>query len=240
MVFLHVLKRILPSSAKLRIKVWIGFKTMEVRLRNLSHAGFVCTGAVDVGAYHGDWSIDVWKIWRTPLILVEPQVSCSADLKRIVSNAGAEAVAVEHCALGRQAGEVRFRLEETNSRMLKSDETEGQSSVVVQVKTLHDLMAVHRGRYNLLKVDVQGFELDVLEGAGDMLRQFEVIILEVSIIRIGPVPTFYEVMQYMDRKGYRLYDFLPMYYRPRGSALWQGDSVLVRNDSPYVSSFDLA
>ena len=87
-----------------------------------------------------------------------------------------------------------------------------------------------------MKVDVQGFELDVLEGASDVLDQFEVIVLEVSIIRIGKVPTFYEVMQYMHAKGYRLYDFLPMYYRPLDNALWQGDAIFVRNDSSLVSS----
>jgi hypothetical protein len=43
-------------------------------------------------------------------------------------------------------------------------------------------------------------------------------------------------MQYMDRWGYRLYDFLPMYYRPLDNALWQGDAFFVRNDSQLVSS----
>jgi len=75
-----------------------------------------------------------------------------------------------------------------------------------------------------------------LEGADDLLQQFEVIILEVSVIRIGPVPTFFEVMQYMDRKGYRLYDFLPMYYRPLDNALWQGDAFFVRNNPTLVAS----
>lgn len=104
------------------------------------------------------------------------------------------------------------------------------------ISTLQKVLAEHDDHYNLLKVDVQGFELDVLEGAADILPQFEVIILEVSIIRIGPVPTFYDVMQYMDSKGYRLYDFLPMYYRPLDNALWQGDAFFVRNDSSLVSS----
>lgn len=37
-------------------------------------------------------------------------------------------------------------------------------------------------------------------------------------------------------KGYRLYDFLPMYYHPLDNALWQGYAFFVRNDSKLISS----
>ncbi len=57
-----------------------------------------------------------------------------------------------------------------------------------------------------------------------------------TMVRIGPIPTLFEVMQYMDGKGHRLYDFLPMYYSPLDNALWQGDAFFVRNDSKLVAS----
>lgn len=231
-----ILKALVPQSLKLTLKHFMGFKSMESRLLNLRNAGFNCQGAVDVGAYHGEWSRGLRSVWNVPLIMVEPQTSCKPILERFASNAGEVAAHLELCALGKEAGSVEFLLEETNSRMVQSGESVGLPSIQVQVKTLKELISLYPEKFNLLKVDVQGFELDVLEGAGERLQQFEVIILEVSIIRIGPVPTFYEVMQYMDRKGYRLYDFLPMYYRPLDNALWQGDAFFVRNDSPLVSS----
>jgi len=214
----------------------MGFKTMESRLQNLRHAGFKCTGAVDIGAYHGEWSKGLRSVWDVPLIMAEPQPSCTPFLERFANSAGGAPVHLERCALGKESGSVEFLLEETNSRMAPFGQAAGAPAIQVPVKTLSEVIPHYSERFNLLKADVQGFELDVLEGAGDLLQQFEVVILEVSIIRIGPVPTFFEVMQYMDSKGYRLYDFLPMYYRPLDNALWQGDAFFVRNDSQLVSS----
>jgi FkbM family methyltransferase len=232
----QILKSLCPNPLKVFLKQAMGLKTMESRLQNLRNAGFLCTGAIDVGAYHGDWSRSLRSVWGAPLILVEPQPACASVLQAFAVDANSPAAHLEQCALGRQTGSAEFLLDETNSQMAPAGAAVGASTARVQVKTLLELIALYPEKYNLLKADVQGFELDVLEGAGDLLQQFEVVILEVSIIRIGPVPTFIEVMQYMDGKGFRLYDFLPMYYRPLDNALWQGDAFFVRNDSRLVSS----
>lgn len=232
----NALKALVPPSLKGLLKQAMGFKTMENRLQNLRKAGFQCSGAIDVGAYHGEWSRHLRSVWNVPLIMVEPQPSCAPFLERFANRLGAPAAHLEQCALGKAAGLVEFVLEETNSRMAPHGQAAGAPTMRVPVKTLREIVPSFPEKFNLLKADVQGFELDVLEGAGGLLQQFEVVILEVSIIRIGPVPTFFEVMQCMDGKGYRLYDFLPMHYRPLDNALWQGDAFFVRNDSPLVSS----
>ena len=79
-------------------------------------------------------------------------------------------------------------------------------------------------------------ELDALAGTERHLKQFEVILLEVSVLRIGHVPIFADVAQHMEARGYRIYDVLPQYYRPRDGALWQMDVFYVRNDSALVAS----
>lgn len=236
MTVAKIIKSILPQSLKDSFKQSMGFKTMENRLLNLRHAGFNCTGAVDVGAYRGEWSKGLWSVWNVPIVMVEPQPSCLPFLEGFARSVRAGAVQIERCAVGMHSGTVEFLLEETNSRMAPSGQALGLPAIQIPVQTLKSIIMSRPERFNLLKADVQGFELDVLDGAGDMLQQLEVIILEVSVIRIGPVPTFFEVMQYMDEKGYRLYDFLPMYYRPLDNALWQGDAFFVRNDSKLVSS----
>ena len=70
--------------------------------------------------------------------------------------------------------------------------------------------------------------------------QFEVVILEVSVLRIGDVPIFREVDQYLTQKGYRVYDLLPSYFRPRDGALWQMDAFYVQETSPLIASRDWA
>lgn len=236
MSFARSLKQCVPQSLKKSLKRFMGFQSTDTRLLNLRYAGFTCTGAVDVGAYHCEWTKSLRQIWDVPVIAVEPQPDCKEILQKYANRLSDIPTYFEFCALSNEPGIANFQLGDTNSRLVESGSDKSSSMIEVPVSTLQHVLGAHEEQFNLLKVDVQGFELDVLDGAAEVLSQFEVIILEVSVIRIGPVPTFYEVMQYMDSKDYRLYDFLPMYYRPLDNALWQGDAFFVRNDSQLVRS----
>jgi FkbM family methyltransferase len=231
---LNYVKRSLPEGLKRRVKHAMGFQDMETRLRNVRRAGFVCTGAVDVGAYAADWALLAHDVFGCPVLLVEPQPQQQDVLRR---RSAGKPFEIEPLALSAQAGTLDFQLQETNSRLLSESESTDLPRIRVPVERLDTMLARHAGmRPNLLKVDVQGSELAVLDGAGNSLSQFEIIILEVSIIRIGPVPVFKEVLDYMGARNFRLYDFLPMYHRPLDGALWQGDAFFVRNDSRLVAS----
>jgi Methyltransferase FkbM domain len=124
---------------------------------------------------------------------------------------------------------------ETNSRIVSGEEKDG--AIKVSCTTLDQVLdGLSDFQPNLLRLDVQGFELEAMVGSERHLKQFEVIILEVSVLRIGDVPIFSEVDQFMDARGYRLYDLLPQYYRPRDGALWQMDVFYVRQDSALIAS----
>jgi len=89
---------------------------------------------------------------------------------------------------------------------------------------------------NLLKLDLQGHELQATRGAGDDLQRFEVIISEMSVIPIGGVPAFAEVNLFLEEQGFQFYDVLPQYDRPLDGALWQLDAFYVRRGSPLIAS----
>lgn len=236
MNLLTLIKRLWPQRWKLRVKRAMGFQDMHTRLGNLRRAGLRCTGAVDVGAYVGDWAALAHAQWQCPILAVEPQ---PGPLPALRERAKAMPLRIEAVALSDQPGRQRFMLDDTNSRLAQATDpaSAAGSSVEVVVERLDRLLDRHPDfRPNLIKVDVQGHELRVLEGAGARLASFEVVVLEVSVIRIGPVPVFLEVLQWMQARGFRLYDFLPMYYRPLDGALWQGDAIFVRDDSPLVAS----
>ena len=86
---------------------------------------------------------------------------------------------------------------------------------------------------NLIKLDVQGSELKVLNGLKDIINSFEVIILEVSIHNYNKdSPLFDKVMNYMSEKNYRLYDLFDLKRLGNNkSFLVQFDCVFVRNNS---------
>lgn len=231
---LNRIKQALPPNFKRRIKHAMGTQDMETRLRNLRACGFECASAVDVGAFVGDWSVLANSCFGCTTIAIEPQPSRQPVLHRLAKRIP---LRVENVALAERAGELPLVLEDTNSRLRAGRDDQSALSVLVKIDRLDALLERHSDlQPNLLKLDVQGHELKVLDGAGASLNRFEVIVMEVSIIRIGPVPVFHEVLEYMRLRDFRLYDFLPMYYRPRDGALWQADAFFVRDDSPLVAS----
>lgn len=199
-------------------------------LSNMKRCGYDPRGIVDGGAFEGKFILDVWKLWKVPALIVEPQPSKKAVLEMIARRVpGSMHIP---CALGRETGRVQFACDESNSRVV--DTTEG---IEVKMVTLDELLDSQNDFCpDLLKLDLQGNELNALTGAVQTLQRFELILLEVSVIRIGPVPIFHEVQDFMNNSGFRFYDVVPQYYRPRDNALWQMDVFYVRKNSKLLES----
>lgn len=83
----------------------------------------------------------------------------------------------------------------------------------------------------LIKIDVQGFEIEVLKGANSLLVDTEVIILEVSLFQFYKnAPTFVETINFMNNIGFTVYDIFSGIYRPLDDALGQVDIVFVKTE----------
>jgi FkbM family methyltransferase len=113
-------------------------RDMTTRLQNLRRAGFVPTGAIDGGAYRGDWAVEFWSVFPAVNVwLVEPQPGCQESLHRLVrQHPGSQVIA---SALSAEAGMAEFSLGETNSGLFTGDL---HSPNVIQVPTvrLEDLL----------------------------------------------------------------------------------------------------
>lgn len=86
----------------------------------------------------------------------------------------------------------------------------------------------------LLKLDVQGAELDVLKGAEEVLRECQYAILEVSFFRFfQDGPDCCEIIAYMKERGFVPYDIVGLQYRPLDQALSQADITFVKEAGPF-------
>jgi len=84
----------------------------------------------------------------------------------------------------------------------------------------------------LLKLDVQGFELEVLAGGRRTLRLSEVVIMEVSLLPCNDGgPLFADVIAFMKEEGFVVFDFCGQHRREGDKVLVQTDVAFVRNDS---------
>jgi FkbM family methyltransferase len=84
----------------------------------------------------------------------------------------------------------------------------------------------------LLKLDVQGYELEVLSGAVETLRRTEVILSEVSLLEYNQgAPLMHEVIAYLAERDFLPYDICGGLRRCSDGALFQTDMIFVRRDS---------
>ena len=85
----------------------------------------------------------------------------------------------------------------------------------------------------LLKLDIEGHEIEALRGAADLLGAVEVIVSEVLFFDVNGAgrPLFGEVMTFLEARGFQLFDFASLSSRRRDQRLWLGDALFVRRDS---------
>ncbi len=104
----------------------------------------------------------------------------------------------------------------------------------IDIITLDEL--IQSGTINnpeLIKLDIQGFELEALKGASLTFGHTEVYILEVSLIPFTDnpgMPLIGEVINFMLERGYVVYDFPGFARRPLDGALGQCDICFVKRE----------
>jgi hypothetical protein len=85
---------------------------------------------------------------------------------------------------------------------------------------------------DLLKIDAQGYELAILEGASEILPRIETVLLEVALIEVNEgSPVLHEIISYMQRRNFVALDVLELHRRPTDRALLQMDILFCRDDS---------
>jgi hypothetical protein len=100
--------------------------------------------------------------------------------------------------------------------------TEAVATRVVTVGPLSDFIQKSQlGTRNLLKIDVQGFELEVLKSAGALLPDFKWIYAECSYVSLYEGQALAgEIVTYLCERGFRLSgQFNPSYARIGGGLL---------------------
>ena len=131
-------------------------------------------------------------------------------------------------AAGLAAGEVTFNVHShqlDGSSLYKEtmgSVADGEEVTVPQVR-IDDVVKEHGcpGPY-LIKIDIQGAELDALDGATEILGDTEVIVLEVSLFEfMKRAPQLDDVIAYMKARGFVTCDLVYGWNRPLDNALGQ-------------------
>jgi hypothetical protein len=83
----------------------------------------------------------------------------------------------------------------------------------------------------LIKLDTRGFELPILVGATQTLKQTSVLVIEVYNFDIAPSTIrFPELCVRLEALGFRCADLFDVMHRPKDNTLWQMDLLFIRSD----------
>lgn len=208
-----------------------GFPSQEAAFRALKTLGWSPRACIDVGAYHGEWAamfLDIFPDAR--VLMIEAQEGKRPALEQAVAAAGGR-LALEVALLGAEEGrEVEFSEMETGSSVFPESSHFPRSVVRKRLTTLDHLVARRsdHGPPQCLKLDTQGYELEVLRGATHTLSLVDAVLMEVSLVPINAgCPAFADVVAFMADAGFTLFDFCSQIRRKDG-VLWQTDLLFIR------------
>lgn len=204
-------------------------------LEDIRARGFQPRGIIDVGANRGDWTVMALSVFPDArALLIEPQQEMLAPLQLLAQRTGIEWVAA---GAGAEAGELvqtiwddlygSSFLPPTDPALLQSGKQRVTSIVTID-SLLRERPAFHP---DLVKLDVQGFELEVLKGASSLMGRTEVFILETLLYQFLPAcPLTIDCINFMAERGYALYDITEFLRRPFDGALGCIDIAFARCD----------
>ncbi len=204
-------------------------------LRTAAGVGFSPATILDIGAARGEWTLQAASVWPdAEFLLVDPLEENRAALARAAGQV--RNAAFEMAAVGREVGStvIHVHPDLDGSSLYEEREDAIKGTIRTVAATTVDHVAEAHGLLGpfLLKADVQGAELAVVDGATLTLEQTELLVLEVTLFDffLGAAPQLEELVAAMGRRDFVVWDIFGMAYRPIDGALAQVDMALVRRD----------
>ena len=197
----------------------------------------------DIGANTGDSGQYLRNLgFGGKIVSFEP---VSAVYRQLAARAANDPLWVcENIALGEAPGERRIHISGAggvSSSLLASTghleavapELATVGSELVRVETLQSIVERHypQGSRLFLKIDAQGYEKQILEGAGPQLQRVVGMRIEVSLVRsYEDAPLITDMLPYLAGLGYRLCGIEEAWSNPETQEVYEMDAMLFRTD----------
>lgn len=206
---------------------------------HLKSKGFSPAFILDVGANHGTWTRDTQKVFpNSTYILVEPQAHLEKSIQEMRLNSKINFYPI---GLGNQNGILEFAINQSDdsSSFRPSDYKikgyEFREMVKVQMKTLDTFLKDENLPIpELIKIDAEGLDLEVLEGASSIFGVAECIVVEASVHQKAFPNSLLRIMNVMDEKDYEIFDFTDLNRPFPNGLLWLVELVFVKKGSRFV------
>ena len=194
---------------------------------------------IDVGAYIGAFAFAMRMI--LPDVQIYSFDPIEENISQINRNLGQWGnIQSFQTALGDRKGKVQFNLNDfrASSSVLEMDanhkiafpETSHSRKVEVPLARLDDFLPVMEIKTPVfLKVDVQGFELNVLKGGLEILKKTDYLLTEVTYQTLyKDQPLFGEIYKFLTAKEFEFAGNIDSLNSPKDGAILQSDALFIR------------
>ncbi|AQG81587.1 FkbM family methyltransferase [Spirosoma montaniterrae] len=194
---------------------------------------------LDIGANVGQAAINFCSLFPSAYVhSFEPIPACFAKLE-YVANVFKNLSAYNY-AIGDKTGEVPFNqnaYSPASSILRMSDEhrrsypkTNQSKEIHVPVRRLDDVASELNLSGNILiKIDVQGYERNVIAGGVDTFNKARIVIIETAIKSLYEGDSsFHEIYQTLTNFGYAYYGSLEQLVDPKTGVILQQDAIFVK------------
>ncbi len=230
---MQFLKKLFSEKYKRNIKEQLGVPSLHWSLQNIKRLGFTPSFVVDIGAYEGYWTRGFLEVYPSVnILMLEAQASKEEKLKKVCNDFNT--VQYHISLLSPEDGKEFSFIESETASHVTSEMSEGTKKM--KGESLDGILERKQLPFpDFLKLDVQGFELEVLKGADKTLAHAEFCLLEVSLLDLDGSPIILEMMNYMHTKGFQAYDICQFMRRPFDKALYQIDLLFIKKNSRHIS-----
>jgi len=229
-----ILKSLFPEKAKKLLRQKLGVPSQEVSFKNIRNLGFSPKFCLDIGAYEGLWTHEFKKIFPDCAVtMFEAQLSKEPALIKV--QRAYKDVKYNIALLGADESSVVFNIYETASSVLTEHHDTNAKTETRSLVSLDKLLEGGTGEApDFIKIDTQGYELEILKGGEKALAHAEFVLLEVSFLDIYVnCPLVTDCLNFMKERGFVVYDICTLMKRPLDKALFQSDFLFVKENSPF-------
>ena len=231
--------RLIPGSLVEKLRMRLGVPSQKWSLINLKKSGFNPTKIVDIGAYEGKWTEEVSEVFpKAQFLMIEAQSEKEPLIKNVALKDSSRRDYRIELLSSDDNKMLLFNQYESASSVLVEHHDTGAKKKTITSKSLDTVLNDSNFQTpDFIKLDTQGYELEILKGGNSALTFAKVVLMEVSFIDIyknGPLVL--DVLNFMDKHNFQTYDICSILRRPLDKALFQSDLLFIKKDSPLIQS----
>ena len=206
----------------------------------LKRHGFNPHHIIDVGANHGNWTRTAVRFFPdAQYTLIEPQEFLEKHVQDLVESGYKIEWITAWAGDGpRHLPFTQASRDDSSTFDLTEEEAKraGFRQVLVEVKTLNEIVRSEGLPADMVKIDAEGLDLRVLAGASELFGYTEIFLVEVNIHDTHKENAPEPVLKFMNEKGYRLMEITDINRSPKYGLLWLCELAFLKNSGTLLNS----